>query len=159
MVPFFQAFLLKVSTPFLFPSHKPQVSLTSSSLISLPEKHLTGRTNQSPKLAYKMFSCCLLLTPPRLKHFPQYPIHTTSAYVHLYVGYQILHPQTHSVPVSSMYVQQNDSYNKGRHLACGPTSIVVSSLIGGISFKIFQIPELEEVIQNRVLGRAEGRGQ
>jgi hypothetical protein len=36
---------------------------------------------------------------------------------------------------------------------------VVSSLVGGISFKIFQIPKLEEVIANRALRRAEGRGQ
>jgi len=28
---------------------------------------------------------------------------------------------------------------------------VVGSLVGGISFKIFQIPELEEVIANRAL--------
>jgi len=103
-----------------------------------------------------MFSCCLLLTPLRLKRFPQYHIQTTSAYVHLYVGDQILHPHTHSVPVPSIYVQKNDSYIKGRRLASGPTSIVVSSLIGGISVKIFQIPELEEVMQNRAIGRAEG---
>jgi len=31
----------------------------------------------------------------------------------------------------------------------------VSSLIGGIGFKIFQIPELEEVIENRALRQAE----
>jgi hypothetical protein len=38
-------------------------------------------------------------------------------------------------------------------------SFVVSSLSDGISRKIFQIPELEEVIGNRASRRAKGRGQ
>ena len=89
--------------------------------------NLTGRTNQSinqsPNRAYKIFSCCLLLTSLRLKHFSQYPIQRPSAYVHLYVVDQILHPQTHSVPAPSIYVQKNYSYNQGRHLAGCPATI------------------------------------
>jgi len=36
---------------------------------------------------------------------------------------------------------------------------VVCSSVGRISFKIFQIPELDEVTENRAWRRAEGRGQ
>jgi len=35
---------------------------------------------------------------------------------------------------------------------------VVCSSVGRISFKIFQIPELDEVTENRAWRRAEGRG-